>query len=139
VLTHVLDKNDPAQIVQGLKKKKSVEVVESEKLKDGDYLVSFVKFDMPNLKVQNNLCRIKKDPHQGSIVFQYIDTKRMKSQSEGAPFTDFTQVSEKVKELPLDSYMTAYSESRSYRPVSDSHIPWYKRPNARAGAGTFQY
>ncbi len=140
IITHVLDKNDPSQIASGLKGKKSIEVVDVDAVKEdrSDMLVTFVKFDLPNLKVQNNLCRIVKSANNGSIVFQYVDTKRLKSSTDGATFPDFTQVSENLKQLPIEKYSTTLSQTqtRSYEPnrnYSYDNLPWYKRPNARAG------
>lgn len=141
VVTHVMDKNEPTKIAKALKEKKSVEVVESEILNgdNSDVLVTFVKFDLPNLKVQNNLCRIIKSPSQGgSIVFQYIETNKLKSQTEGTTLPDFALMTDSIKQLPLDKYLTSMSEpmSRATRYVQqdNNNVPWYKRPNARAGA-----
>lgn len=144
VLTHVLDKNDPSKIATGLKQKKSIEVMDVENVKpdSSDVMVTFVKFDMPNLKVENNLCRIIKSPAQnGSIVFQYVEKKKLKSQAEGATIPDFTVLAENLKELPIDQYVSSLSQTRSEtasyhqpaRRVSNSNIPWYKRPGARTG------
>src|SRR5207253_4126093 len=75
-IMHVLGKPDPGKLAKGLKTKKSIEVVEIDNLKEdqSDLLVSFIKFDMPHLKVENNLCRIKRAADKtGSVVFQYID------------------------------------------------------------------
>ncbi len=154
-ITHVLDKNDPGQIADGLKQKKSIEVMDIEKLKpdNSDVLVTFVKFDQANLKVENNLCRIFKNGQNGSIVFQYIDTKKIKSQAEGATIPDFTQLADNMKQLGIDQYFTAQaaiaqngedfgqyrrSNIRRTQSYSNGHIPWYKRPGARAGADAYR-
>lgn len=132
IITHVTDKNDPSKLVKGLKEKKSVSIIDTESLKpdNSDMLVTFVMFDLPNLKVKNNLCRIKRSPNQnGSIVLQYVDTKRLKSQSEGATLTDFAQISESVKQLPVDQYLS----SMSHHFERKSNVPWFKRANAWAG------
>lgn len=150
VITHVQDKNSPHKIATGLKSKKSVEVIDIENINNADVMVSFVKFDIPNLKVQNNLCRIKASPNKnGSIVFQYIDTQKMKNQSEGAALPDFEKLGESLKQLPIDQYIATASQTREYKETSETkenrifnregngNIPWYKRPGARTGAAVY--
>ncbi len=146
ILTHVLNKNDPSKIAQGLKTKKSIEVVDIESLNTDrtDMLVSFVKFDTSNSKVQNNICRIIRNDKGGSFVFQYVDTKRLKGQGEGTTLPDFTQLSELMKQVPVDKYshatnsLPAQSYSHSYGSRTErSNIPWHKRQNARMGKGAY--
>ncbi|MGD9592584.1 MAG: hypothetical protein AB7V32_08700 [Candidatus Berkiella sp.] len=162
ILTHVLDKNDPTIIAAGLKKKKSIEVMDVENLnpENSDVLVTFVKFDQSNAKVENNLCRIFKNPGQnGSLVFQYVDKKNL-NRGEGVSLPDFTLVAQNIKTLPLDTYLTTNSEPKSTYASSrrqnysngnrynnnnsnsysnkNANVPWYKRPGARAGSGAFQ-
>jgi hypothetical protein len=136
IITHVTDKNEPSAIVSNLKGKKSVSIIDTESLKpdNSDMMVNFVIFDLPNLRVKNNLCRITKNPNQnGSIVIQYVDTKRLKSQSEGATPTDFTQIAESMKQLPATQYLSGMSE-RYMGGRSGGNVPWFKRANAWAGA-----
>lgn len=137
VITQVYDKNEPTKVVKSLRGKKSVEVVEVANVaaNNSDLLVSFIKFDMPNLKVQNNLARIKAQSNgKGSIVFQYVDTQRLKNHAEGSAFPDFSAIAENMKQLPLDHYASTYSQPFSRQ---DRSVPWFKRPGARAGAGSF--
>lgn len=134
-IMHVMGKNDPGKLAKGLKEKKSVEVLEVENIKpdQSDLLVSFVKFDTTNSKVENNLCRIKTDPSQkGCVIFQYIDTKRLKGQ-EGVEQVDFTTLSENMKSLPLDQYVGSLSQNFRGRMDMSGRLPWYKRPGAWAG------
>jgi hypothetical protein len=137
IITHVQDKNDPNKLAKNLKSKKGVEVIDIEKLKsdNSDLLVWFVQFDLPHLKVKNSICRIIKNPRQnGSTVFQYVETKKLKSQSEGAPLPDFTRLAENMKKLPIDQYPTTLSQSMTHSTsFKRPHIPWYKRKNAWAG------
>ncbi|HRE32075.1 MAG TPA: hypothetical protein PLD88_08890, partial [Candidatus Berkiella sp.] len=68
------DKNDPNRIATDLKGKKGVDIVDVESLTPdrSDLVIRFVQFDMPNLKVKNNICRIKRSSNnKGSVVFQY--------------------------------------------------------------------
>jgi hypothetical protein len=139
VITHVLDKNEPSTVVKSLKGKKSVEIVEVANINKADALVSFIKFDLPNLKVQNNMARIKTAANgKGSVVFQYIETQRLQNQSEGSTFPDFSSIAENIKQIPIEHYTSSgYSGySRSFD-RGNQNLPWYKRPNARAGQGAF--
>ncbi|MBS0288774.1 MAG: hypothetical protein JSS07_01895 [Proteobacteria bacterium] len=147
ILTHVLNKNDPNKIAQDLKTKKSIDVVDIESLNtdNSDVLVSFVKFDASNSRVQNNICRIKRSGEkEGSFVFQYMDTKRLKSQAEGTTLPDFTQLSEVMKKAPIDKILNSTSSAapnfaaRGERSPSAAHMPWYKRTNMRSGRSAYE-
>lgn len=140
VITHVLDKNEPGPVITSLRGKKSVEIVEVANLNKADALVSFIKFDLPNLKVQNNMARIKTAANnKGSVVFQYIETQRLQSSTEGSTFPDFSSIAETMKQMPIEHYTASGSEgySRPYDNKNYQGMPWYKRPNARAGQGAF--
>jgi hypothetical protein len=132
-IMHVMGKNDPYKLANGLRHKKSIEVLEIDNVKEdrSDLLVSFIKFDMDNLKVQNNLCRIQRNPdNKSSVVFQYIDTKKLKSQTEGMVPFDYARITENVKQLPIDKYLTSLSQTKRPDEQMERHIPWYQRPYA---------
>ncbi len=131
ILHQVLDKNEPSAVVDSLKQHKTVEIAEVENINNDDLLITFVRFDLPNSKVEQNLCRIIKNRHQrGCVVFQYVDTQKMTNQTNGFTTVDFTQVSENIKHLPLEEYVSTLSQT--LRP-KEKEIPWYDRPGAWAG------
>jgi hypothetical protein len=126
IVTHVRDKNNPNKIATDLKTKKGVEVVDIENLKDdhSDVLVRFIQFDVPNSKVKNNICRIKRSANQnGSVVFQYVESKQLRSHAEGSVMPDFTKIADNMKLLPVEQYSTSLSQR--IVPSGDAYVPRY--------------
>jgi hypothetical protein len=130
ILYHVLDKKDPQALLNSLKQKKGVEIVEVQNA-NNDLLVTFIRFDSKKQNVEQNLCRISPNAnHRGSVVFQYTYTQKFKSQAEGIKTQDFTEAMDKIKELPLEQYISSLSQNLAPKA---KEIPWYDRPGAWAG------
>lgn len=147
VITHVLDKNEPSKVIKNLRTKKSVEIVEVANGAQADMLVSFIKFDTSNNKVQNNVARIKPAANnRGSVVFQYIETQRSKSHADGNTFPDYTTIAENMKQIPIEKYTStgnerfnSYDRPRYRYQYRNHNVPWYKRQDAHAGPRGFSF
>lgn len=129
IITYVTDKNDPNRIAKDLRGKKGVDIVDIESLVPdrSDLLIRFIQFDMGNLKVKNNICRIKRSANnRGSVVFQYVESKHLKHQAEGSVMPDFTKVADNLKQLPVEKYSTSLSQ-RMVHEYDEEYIPWYQR------------
>ncbi|MCS5710398.1 hypothetical protein [Candidatus Berkiella aquae] len=133
IITHVTDKNDPNKIATDLKGKKGVDIVDVESLTPdrSDLIIRFIQFDMGNLKVKNNICRIKRSANnKGSVVFQYVESKRLKHQAEGSTMPDFTKVADNMKQLPVEKYSTSLSQ-RMIATDDEEYVPWHQRQRSR--------
>lgn len=131
ILYHVLDKKNPQVLLNSLKQKKGVEIVEVQNGNNNDLLVTFIRFDLKKQNVEQNLCRITaNENHKGSVVFQYTYTQKLKSPAEGVQTQDFSEAIDKIKELPLEQYISSLSQNLAPKA---KEIPWYDRPGAWAG------